>query len=195
MYSLPGIWEPCATHFVEQLHSQRTYLHNMTHIFKARRFLNPIQHGPFLGLLTDRVILAPLPKIYHTYPTMKKLGIVIPCLKNSKKHINHVIQHLNSADISIFHWYRLHWYKYRYRFHFNTEVLILLTLFESLQVVLINLVAVLMISAKLATLGLLKKQVFRNKGSDTIVYIYDVNNKILLRDSNYIVDVVHVTKV
>ena len=40
------------------------------------------------------------------------------------------------------------------------KFLILLTIFESLKVVLINIVAILMMSAKLATLGLLKLKIF-----------------------------------
>ena len=48
----------------------------------------------------------------------------------------------------------------------------------------------LMMSAKLATLGLLKIKVFWNKGYDVIISVHDVTNKILSRDSNYIVDVV-----
>ena len=51
-------------------------------------------------------------------------------------------------------------------------------------------VAILMMSAKMATLGLLKIKVFWNKGYDVIIYVHDVTNKILSRDSNYIVDVV-----
>ena len=47
-----------------------------------------------------------------------------------------------------------------------------------------------MISAEMATPGLLKTTVFWNKGYDVIVPAHDVTNKILLRDSNYIVDVV-----
>ena len=47
-----------------------------------------------------------------------------------------------------------------------------------------------MVSAKLATPGLLKRKIFQNKGSDLIILDYDVTNKILYRDSNYIVDVV-----
>ena len=46
-----------------------------------------------------------------------------------------------------------------------------------------------MMSAKMATLGLLKITVFWNKGYDVIVSVDDVTNKILSRDSNYIVDV------
>ena len=45
-------------------------------------------------------------------------------------------------------------------------------------------------SEKLATPGLLKLEIFWNKGYNVIIIDYDVTNKILLRDSNYIVDVV-----
>ena len=47
-----------------------------------------------------------------------------------------------------------------------------------------------MMSAKMATLGLLKIKVFRNKGYDVIISVYDVLNKNLSRDSNFIIDVV-----
>ena len=50
--------------------------------------------------------------------------------------------------------------------------------------------AILMMSAKLATLGLLKKKVFLNECYDVTIYFDDVTNKILSRDSNYFVDVV-----
>ena len=51
-------------------------------------------------------------------------------------------------------------------------------------------VTILMMSAKIITPGLLKTRVFLNRGYDVIVFVYDVTNKILSRDSNYIVDVV-----
>ena len=41
----------------------------------------------------------------------------------------------------------------------------------------------------MATLGILKKTVFWNKGYDLIIPVDDVTNKILSDDSNYIVDV------
>ena len=47
-----------------------------------------------------------------------------------------------------------------------------------------------MMSAKMATPGLLKIRVFWNKGYDVIIFVYDVTNKILSRNSNYIIDVV-----
>ena len=51
-------------------------------------------------------------------------------------------------------------------------------------------VAILMISAKLATLGYLKIKVFWNKGYDVIISAHDVTNIVLLIDSKHIVDVV-----
>ena len=53
----------------------------------------------------------------------------------------------------------------------------------SLKIVLVNMVTILMMSAKIDTLGFLKRKEFWNKG-------YDVANEILLRDSNFLVDVV-----
>ena len=55
-----------------------------------------------------------------------------------------------------------------------------------------------MMSAKVTTPGLLKRRVFWkngydvifwNNGYDAIVCVHDVTNKILSRDSNYIIDV------
>ena len=58
--------------------------------FKCAVYLNPIQDGLFLGCSrmgggergTKR---PPLPKICHTYPTMMKLGTVIPYTKKIQK--------------------------------------------------------------------------------------------------------------
>ena len=43
---------------------------------------------------------------------------------------------------------------------------------------------------KLATLVLFKTKIFRNRGYDVIILDYEVTNKILSHDSNYIVDLV-----
>ena len=51
-------------------------------------------------------------------------------------------------------------------------------------------VTILIISAKLASPGFLKINIFGNKGYDVIISVPEVTNKILLRNSNYIVDVV-----
>ena len=48
-------------------------------------------------------------------------------------------------------------------------------------------VTILMISAKLATLGFQIK-VFWNKSYDGIIFAHDLTNKILSRDSYYIVE-------
>ena len=45
-------------------------------------------------------------------------------------------------------------------------------------------VTILMMSDKLATPGLLKIKIFRNKGYDVIIPDYNVTSKILSRDSN-----------
>ena len=47
-----------------------------------------------------------------------------------------------------------------------------------------------MMSAKLATLGILKIKIFWDKGYDVIAAVHVVTNNILSGDSNYIVDVV-----
>ena len=51
-------------------------------------------------------------------------------------------------------------------------------------------VIILMMSAKMATLVFLKINIFWNKVYDVMVSVHDVTNKILSRNSNYIVDVV-----
>ena len=51
-------------------------------------------------------------------------------------------------------------------------------------------VAILMMSVKVATLGLLKFKVTWDKGYDVTTFVHDVTNKILSRYSNFIVDLV-----
>ena len=47
-----------------------------------------------------------------------------------------------------------------------------------------------MMSAKIATAALVKVKVFSNKAYYVIYFVYDLTNKILSDDSNYIMDVV-----
>ena len=70
---------------------------------------------------------------------------------------------------------------------FGTFFLILLTFTESLKVFLIDMIAILMMSAKLATPDLLEITVFLNKFYDVIISASHVPNKILSGNSNYIV--------
>ena len=106
--------------------------------------------------------------------------------------MHHVTRPLTSADISIsspqiskFCYIK----KYEYQLRFSTSFRILLAFLEFLKICLINLDIILMISGKMANPGLLKIAVFWSKGYDVIISIDGVTNKILLRDSNYIVDV------
>ena len=56
--------------------------------------------------------------------------------------------------------------------------------------ILTKMVPILMMSAEWASPGLLKRKIFQIKGYDVIFPDYDVTNKILSCDLNYIVDVV-----
>ena len=51
-------------------------------------------------------------------------------------------------------------------------------------------VAILMMSIKLATLGFLKIKVFGNKAYDVMISVHDTTNNILSGDSYYIADMV-----
>ena len=48
-------------------------------------------------------------------------------------------------------------------------------------------VAILKMSAKLATLDFFKGKVFQNKGYDVKTYVHDVTNKVLSRETNQII--------
>ena len=133
-----------------------------------------------------------LPKICHTYPTMMKLGTIIPYLKRIREIYG-------SRETCLeFCWHQqffngnqqiLLYQEIMYRLHFETKLLILLTFLESMKIILIKKVAILVMSAKMATPGLLKIKIFW-KSYDVIINVYDVTNKILSSDSNYIVDAV-----
>ena len=133
----------------------------------------------------------PLSKFCHKYPTIMKLGTLIFYLKKIQ-NIYKITWHtpwllLTSA---VFYWKSENFAILR-----NTNIECILMYFNSfnffwvLNNFLINVVTILM-SAKMSTLGLLKIKVFWNKGYDIIISVYDVINKNLSRDSNFIVDVV-----
>ena len=88
-----------------------------------------------------------LPKISQTYATMMTLDTVIPYLKKIQNVHNHVTHPLSSADIS---------FSPEVSSNILIQFPILLIFFESLKVVFINIVETLMLSAKLAILGLFK---------------------------------------
>ena len=81
--------------------------------------------------------------------------------------MNHVTHPLSSADISNFSLEISKFCyikKYMHRLHFDTKFLIRLTFLESLKIALLKKVKILMMSAKIATPGLLKVKVFWYKG-------------------------------
>ena len=127
-----------------------------------QKSVNPIQDGRFRGY--SRMGGGPfwgalLPKIRHTYPKMMKLGTVIPYLRKIQKMHNSRDTFLEfcwlsifSPKISKFCYIK----KYTNRLEFDRWFLISLTFLESLVIVLINMVPILMMSAKITTPGLLK---------------------------------------
>ena len=139
---------------------------------------------------------APLPKICHTYPAIMKLGTAIPYLKKIQKNIR--ITSCNTPTFlltsAIFYWKSANFAyikKCRYRLNIDIEFLVLLTYLQIyLRISLIYVVAILMMSAKMVTLDLLKIKVYRNKGYDIIICVHDFTNKILSRDLICTVDVV-----
>ena len=124
---------------------------------------------------------------------MMKIGTVVPYPNKTQRMYESRDTPLEfcwhqhfSSEINKFCYIR----KCRYRLHFGTYFLILLIFLESLKIFLINIVAILMMSAKLVTPGFLKIKAFRNKDYDVMIPQYDFISKILLSDSNYIIDVV-----
>ena len=156
--------------------------------------INPIQDGLFWdcsrkGGGGKKTLL---PKICHTYPAVMNLGAVIPFLKKFQK-----LYESHETPL-VFCWHRhflpkiskfCYIKKYRYRFHLHTKFIILLTFLESLRDVLINMVTILMVSAKMATPGLFKTKIFWKKDYDVIVSVHDITSPILSRDSNHNVNV------
>ena len=112
--------------------------------------------------------------------------------------MNHVTYPLSFADISIFHRKSADFAISR-----NTDIdcilihnfLILLSFIESWKIVLVNMVIILMMSAKMATPGFRKIKVFWKKGYDVIIFTNGVPNKTLLRDTKLYCRCGYVTKV
>ena len=147
-----------------------------------------------MGLLTDRgAFSAPLPKICHTYPTTMKLDTVIPYLRKIQKIYK-------SRDTSLEFCWHQHFFKENQRILLHQEIQIQIRFWYiisnsfNFSWVFNNCfnkhVTILMMPAKMATLGVLKIRVFWVKGYDVIISDHDVTKKFLSHDSNYIIDVV-----
>ena len=61
--------------------------------------------------------------------------------------------------------------------------------------ILINIATISMMSAKMATLDLLKTKISWNKSYDITIFVHDVTHKVLSLESNYIIDVAMLIKV
>ena len=133
------------------------------------------------------------PKICHIYPAIMNHGTAIPYLKKIQKTCE-------SCDTPLELWWHKHFFNKNQQFLLYQEIQIYsaywyiifssFTCLVSLQISLIYMVAILMMSVKIATLGLFKIKVFWSKSYDVIIYIHDVTNQILPRDSSCIVDLV-----
>ena len=125
--------------------------------------------------------------ICHTYLTMMKPGTVIVYLKKIQKIYR------SRGTPPDFCWHQ-HFFTGNQQIFLYQEtqiwaafwLQILLAFLESLKICLINMVTILLMSAKMATPDLLKITKFWNEGYDVIISVDEVINKILSRDSNFI---------
>ena len=130
---------------------------------------------------------APLPKICHTYPTMMKLGTVIPYLKKIQKIYE-------SCDTPLdFCWHQHHRQSANFAISRNTDIDCVLIISNSFKFYWVfkdcfNKHGYNFDDA--SKKGLRKIKIFWKKGYDVIVSVNGITNKTLSRDSNYIVDVV-----
>ena len=132
----------------------------------------------------------PFPKICHTHLAIMKVDTSISYLNQVQKTYKYVTHPLSSAKISIYNQKSAAFVISRskdinciliHNFQFFWLFLIFKSCFNK---------PIFIMSAKLATPGLLKIKPFKNKAYDIITSIHDITNKILLHDSNYMVDVV-----
>ena len=158
----------------------------------------PYSGWAFSGLLRDVGQKRPSSLKFVTYIYNDEFGTVTPYVKKIQ-----IIYKLRNAHLG-FCWHQhflleidnFYYIKqYRYRLHFNAQFLILLTFSEPLKFVSINIIAILMTSAKLATLGYLKTKVFWMKGYDVITFVHDFTNKIFSYESSLYCRCGHVNKV
>ena len=101
-----------------------------------------------------------LPKSCHTYPIMMKLGTIISKFKKIQKIYKSGDTRLGIRIFSPGNRKSSYRKKYRYILHFGTKFPILVIFSECSQIFSINMVAILMMSAKMASLGLLKIKLF-----------------------------------
>ena len=101
---------------------------------------------------------APVPKICHTYPTIWNLAQLYFTSRKLEKYLKHVTYVLNSADIKIVYGNQqtLLYQEIQIQISFLYIFSNSFNFFGILNIILINIVIILIMSAKIATLGLLK---------------------------------------
>ena len=121
-------------------------------------FLKPVQDGLFLGCSWMRGEQKGPPSLKSVTLILQwwNLAAIIPYLRKKQKiydpHDTPLEFCIFSLQISKFCYIK----KHRYRFYFDIWFLILSNFFESIKIVLGNMVTISMMSVKMATLGLLK---------------------------------------
>ena len=136
---------------------------------------------------------SPIYKICHTYPKMMKLGTIIPYPKKIQKiyescgiclefssHQHFFTRH---QQILLYHEMQIEivfWFIFPIYFNFSSVFI------DCSK----NMVKILIMSARVATANFPKIKIFWNKGYYIIYPVYDVTNKILSHDTNYIMVVV-----
>ena len=137
---------------------------------------NPIQNGLFRDCYgwEDWTKRFPFPKICHTYPTIMKTDT----LPKEDPEISKVWALMISAFF--------HRKPANFAISINTDIewilYIISNCFTFFWIFKVNMVTILIMSAKIATVGLLKTKVFWNKGYDIIITVHDLINKILSCD-------------
>ena len=106
--------------------------------------------GAARGWVGEKAKKPSLPKFCHTYPTMMKLGTIIPCLKNTQQYESHDTppefcwhQHFFTRNQKI-----LKYYKIQIQILFWHIISNSFNVFLVLKTVLIDMVTILMMAAK-----------------------------------------------
>ena len=129
-------------------------------------------------------------KICRTNVTIIKLGTAIPYLKkiqNIYKSCDTLFEFCWHQQFSMGNQPILLYQERQIQIAFLCIISNSFDFFEYVKITLINMVTILMMSAKMDTLGLLKIKVFWKKVYDITIYVNDFTNQILSCDSNHIV--------
>ena len=126
-----------------------------------KKFIKIIERGimkppvHIQGEHVSQIFVTPKMLIYYTYVTMMKLMKVIPSLKKIQKYINHVRCSLSSADLSVFQKLFVTSRNKDKKSILKHNFVILLIIIKFVKGPLFNVITILIMSPKLATLGLL----------------------------------------